>query len=166
MRLLLLVLLCALPVYAQKDHLNEQEADRVREAQEIDKRTEVFLRIANRRLDALLGVETERLPRKAKKSEDDPSQDYGPEPTGSRQELLVDYIKILEELMDKIDDAFERRKRPELDKAIQILAEGCRKQKARLELLSHRLEGELEQRLLEKALETIKTAEAGVVSYK
>lgn len=166
MRLFWLILLCVLPVYAQRDHLNEQEADRVREAQEIDKRTEVFLHIANRRLDALLGVKTEQLPRKAKKSQDEPSQDYGPEPTGSRQELLLDYISIFEEMMDKIDDAFDKRKSPALDRAIKILADGCKKQRARLELFSQRIEDEAEQRLLEKALETIKTAEGGVEDYK
>ncbi|MEM4251811.1 MAG: hypothetical protein QW828_08260 [Candidatus Bathyarchaeia archaeon] len=158
--MMLFMLICFLSIYFQTDYLNEQEIDRVREAQDIDKRTEVFLRIADRRLDALLGVKTE--PHKKKRE----GEDYGPEPTGSREQLLLEYIRIFEEMMDKIDDAFERRKSPALDKAMKILAEGCRKQRARLEVLSARIDDETERRLLEKALDTIKTAEGGVEAYK
>src|SRR5438477_12809959 len=67
------------------DYLNEQEAERVRDAQEIDKRTEVFLHIADGRLNALRGSPS-RVPdapkdkkeekNQTKEKEKQPKQDY------------------------------------------------------------------------------------------
>lgn len=79
------------------DVLNEQEIKRVREAQAIDRRTEVFLKLATRRLDALEG-----RPDQLRKREE-----WGDPPGGTPRQLLEAYARILEELADKLDAAAE-----------------------------------------------------------
>lgn len=79
------------------DVLNEQEIERVREAQAIDRRTEVFLKLATRRLDALEG-----RPDQLRKREE-----WGDPPGGTPRQLLEAYVRILEELADKLDAAAE-----------------------------------------------------------
>jgi hypothetical protein len=179
MRLLLAFLLICFLSYSSsaKDYLNEQEVDRVREAQEIDKRTMVFLKIATRRLDAILGVKTVEVPQPAKKKdkkekkkekeeEEELSQDYGPDPVGSTSQLLVGYTTAIVEMMDKIDDAYEKRKDdPKLSKALEKVREGGKEQLGRLEQVRAKLKSDEEQRLLEKAIETVKMAVLGASEF-
>ncbi|MCS6884613.1 MAG: hypothetical protein RMM17_01945 [Acidobacteriota bacterium] len=137
----------------QKQYLNDQEIERIREAQEIDKRTAVFLRIAERRLDALFGV----------RSDSRSKEDYGEYPTGSPAELLISYVSVYEELMNNLDDAYERRKGQLLDKAMDMLLKSCNQQKRRLE--SFRPKTQAEQTSLKKALETLDTVIEGAKAY-
>lgn len=82
------------------EYLTGSELDLVRENQIIDVRAEIFLKVADRRLVAL----TEP----AGPTGDSRSRKYGPLPSGSPVELLDDYRRTVEELMDKLDDEFER----------------------------------------------------------
>src|SRR5437868_1205832 len=87
------------------DYLNEQEVDRIRDAQEIELRTQVFLFIANRRLKIITG----ELKTQTKKEE----ENWGPLPTGTTTEMLDGYRRAISELMDKIDDSFEHNPKAE-----------------------------------------------------
>src|SRR5689334_5450497 len=80
----------------KRDHLTEQEVDQVRENQEIDKRIEVFIKCAERRI---LVLTTPNATQKKKEEET-----WGPLPTGTKAELLMDYKRILEEAEEKMDD--------------------------------------------------------------
>ncbi len=124
-----LVLVVVLGVQARRDPLTPQEADLVREAQEIDTRTEIFLKIAERRLIALDPAAVPAGPPSGKKeSEKDRKkreaelERWGPPPTGTRIELLGNYSLVIDELEDKIEDVFERTpKAPALRKAMGLL---------------------------------------------
>jgi hypothetical protein len=82
------------------EYLTEGEIDLVREIRLIDHRSEIFLKIADRRLIALTDPAGPTGDSKFKK--------FGPLPTGSQVELLDDYRRAVEELMVKLDDEFER----------------------------------------------------------
>ena len=79
----------------KRDHLTEQEVDQVRENQEIDKRIEVFIKCAERRI---LVLTTPNATQKKKEEEV-----WGPLPTGTKAELLMDYKRILEEAIEEAE---------------------------------------------------------------
>jgi hypothetical protein len=163
------------------DYLNEQEVERVREAQEIDKRAEVFLRIADRRLNVLLGVpaiatapaaqkekkEKEKKKDKDKDKDKESKNDYGPEPTGTLSELLDSYSKVMSELLDKLDDAYEKKKDdPLLGKAMSKLLDNGENHLKRLDQLRPKVRSEAEETALEKAMEIAKMAIDGAREFK
>jgi hypothetical protein len=102
-----------------RDHLTEEEVELVREAQALDKRTEVFIRAAERRLQAVNGTVTTPTSKQAQKEADK----WGPLPKGTRAELLSDFAKILDEAISNIDDVAGRdAKNPLVAKALRRLA--------------------------------------------
>ncbi|MEO6391719.1 MAG: hypothetical protein ABIP75_07690 [Pyrinomonadaceae bacterium] len=104
-----------------RDHLTEQETEAVRLNQELDKRTGVFIKAADRRLLVL----TDPTGAAAKISKKD-LELYGPLPTGTRAQLLTDLAGILDEAADKIDDVAERDEaNPLLMKSLKKLAEAA-----------------------------------------
>jgi hypothetical protein len=132
--LILLVLTLAVPV-AAADYFTELEIDEIREAQEIDKRVEILLRIAQIRLARLGLVELEEeidqtqsdnnavtraivrilAPAAADQLEnarvETDRADFDNDLSRfSRTELLRGYFQAIEETMDNIDDAFERNR--------------------------------------------------------
>ncbi|MBD0371267.1 MAG: hypothetical protein ICV60_10565 [Pyrinomonadaceae bacterium] len=117
-------LFTSLPVQAtnttKRDHLTEQEAELVREAQALDKRTEVFIHAAERRLQAVNGAApVAASPKQAQKEMDT----WGPLPKGTRAELLNDFAKILDEAINNIDDVAARdASNPLVPKALRRLA--------------------------------------------
>jgi hypothetical protein len=119
----ILVFLCAhasaATIRAQsRDHLTLQEVDLVKDAQILDKRIEVFIKAADRRLLVLKGVDTTN----AKQSKKDLEQ-WGELPTGSRAELISDIAHILDEAITNIDDVSSRdQKNPLIPKALRRLA--------------------------------------------
>ena len=101
-----------------RDHLTLQEVDLVKEAQILDKRIEVFVKAADRRLLVLKGVD----PTSAKQLKKD-SEKWGELPTGSRAELVADIAHILDEAITNIDDVSSRdEKNPLIPKALRKLA--------------------------------------------
>lgn len=129
-----------------RDHLTENEADLVRANQEIDLRTEIFLKAADRRLLVL----TDPQPTQKKKDE----EIWGPLPKGTNLELLRDYKRILEELEEKLDDALNRDgKNPALEKALKKAKESAAGQLVKLRSLNGRLSDRPEQRALREAIE-------------
>ena len=130
----------------KRDHLTEKEVALVREYQELDLRVEVFLRAAQRRLLVLTNPQAVQ-----KKKEEEL---WGPLPTGSQLELLRDYLRILEELEEKLDDALNLDPRnPLLKKALKKAKEGAASHLPELRSLAPRLSGRPEQKALALALE-------------
>lgn len=121
--LLLAVFLTSLPAHAlsnpKRDHLTEQEVELVREAQALDKRTDVFIRCAERRLLAINGEASAASSKQAQKEMDK----WGPLPKGTRAQLLEDLAQILNEAITNIDDVAARdAKNPLVSKSLRKLA--------------------------------------------
>ena len=104
----LVVLIAILSVFAsysyaqRRDFVTEHEAEIIREAQEIDLRIEALTKFIDRRLAAANIAGHTWIPPKKN------SELWGPEPTGSRSELLSDIKRILQKSIDDIDDIASR----------------------------------------------------------
>jgi hypothetical protein len=93
--------LFAVSISAQtRDHLTDPETDLLRYWQELDKRTEVFIKAVDRRFAIINGAAQPAL-KKAMKDE----PDWGDAPKGTRVQLLGDIAGILDEAITNIDDA-------------------------------------------------------------
>jgi len=101
-----------------RDHLTEQEGELVRFNQELDKRTDVFIRAINLRFAIINGTAAPPKPKKTNKEE----PDWGEPPKGSRAELLEDIAGILDEAITNIDDVSRRdEKNPLLSRSLRKL---------------------------------------------
>ena len=101
-----------------RDHLTEQEGELVRFNQELDKRTDVFIRAINLRFAIINGTAAPPKPKKTNKEE----PDWGDPPKGSRAELLEDVAGILDEAITNIDDVSRRdEKNPLLSRSLRKL---------------------------------------------
>ena len=138
-----------IPAQAQtqkRDHLTEQEADLVREYQEIDKRIEIFVKAAERRLLVLANPNATQ-----KKKEEEA---WGPLPQGTKLELLQDYKHILEEAEEKLDDWNGRGGKDNLlPKALNKFKEAATRHISQLRALTPQLTEKREQRALAEAIE-------------
>ena len=110
------------PATAQtRDHLTPQEVDLVKEAQVLDKRIEIFIKAANRRILVLNGATAAVANTKQAKKE---AELWGELPTGSRAELVSDIAKIFDEAITNIDDVSARDERnPLIAKSLRRLAQ-------------------------------------------
>lgn len=101
----------------RRDQLGDMENELVREAQEINLRSEVYVKAIDRRFLVLNNDNS-----KAKQVEKD-SEKWGELPKGTRAELLLDIEKILQEAIDNIDNLAEHNQKNELlPQAVRILA--------------------------------------------
>src|SRR5262245_13668751 len=140
----------------KRDHLTEQEVDQVRENQEIDKRIEVFIKAADRRLLVLTN------PNATQKKKDE--ETWGPLPTGTKLELLTDYKRILEEAEEKLDDAYNQgAKNTLVPKALKKFKDAASRQVAELRALAPQLTDKREQRALAEAIEEAETVTKGSI---
>ena len=104
----------------QRDHLTPQEVDLVKEAQILDKRIDVFIRAAERRLMVINNSAGAAANTKLLKKE---SERWGELPTGSRAELVGDIARIFDEAITNIDDVSARDERnPLIAKSLRKLA--------------------------------------------
>jgi hypothetical protein len=102
----------------KRDYLTEQEAELVRYNQELDKRTDVFIRAINLRFAIINGTAAPPKPKKTDKEE----PDWGDPPKGTRAELLGDVAGILDAAIDNIDDVSRRdEKNPLLSRSLRKL---------------------------------------------
>jgi hypothetical protein len=135
--------------FQSRDHLTPQEVDLVKEAQILDKRIDVFVKAAERRLLALNGVDATSAKQLKKDSER-----WGELPTGTRAELLGDIAKILDEAITNIDDVSSRDERnPLIPKALRRLATEAMRIEDQLKPLQAQAKGEAEVASLEQLLE-------------
>ena len=114
-----LSLLLAISATAQqRDHLTDAETDLVRFYQEIDKRTDVFIKAADRRFAIINGA---AQPAAKKLVKDEP--EWGDPPKGNRTELLGDIAGILDEAISNIDNVASRdAKNPLLSRSLRKLS--------------------------------------------
>jgi len=153
----------------KRDHLTEAEIEIIRDTQELDLRTKVFVKAAERRFVAL-GVLAELKP--AKKEKD--NSDWGAPPTGTRAELLGDIAKILEEAMNNLDNVWSREpKNPLIPKALKILSEAATRFQSQAASLDSKAASEQEReavfqikRDLENILQAQKDYSAGAGSTR
>ena len=150
----LLLALCAClcaaaPAAAQKrEHLTPEEIELVRDNQELDARTKVFITAAERRLLAVTN------PEESAKNAPKEKEKWG-EVQGSRTQLYYDISKILEEAVVNVDDVAEHNPQsPLLRKSLYMLAEATGRMLPRLTRLREDVKVEAEADQLDRALET------------
>jgi hypothetical protein len=148
----LALLVFALSAAAQggrRDHLTPQETDLVKEAQELDKRIEVFAKAAERRLAAMNGGSVPA----SKQSKKD-AEKWGELPTGTRAELLSDVAKILDEAIINIDDVSEHDgKNVLIPKAVRKLSAAATNFLPQLIALNAQAKGDDERAAVSEAIE-------------
>lgn len=111
--------ICQASTPQSRDHLTQKEIDLVKEAQVLDKRIEVFIKAAERRLLVINGTAAGNAKQLKKDSER-----WGELPTGSRAELVGDIARILDEAITNIDDVSARDERnPLIPKSLRKLAQ-------------------------------------------
>jgi hypothetical protein len=110
-----------LTVQAQRrDHLTAEEIELVRDAQQIDHRMEVFVKAIDRRF-LVLNKDVSQT----KQIEKDTDK-WGELPTGTRQQLLTDIEKLLDEAISKIDHVAARDMKSDFFPiAVHTLADGA-----------------------------------------
>ena len=97
---------CApIAAFQARDHLTPQEIDQVKDAQALDKRIDVFIKAADRRMKVLGGGTTSATDAKQLKKD---SEIWGDLPSGSRAELIGDIARIFNEAITNIDDVSAR----------------------------------------------------------
>lgn len=127
-------------VAQHRDHLTPQEVDLVKEAQILDKRIDVFIKAAERRLMVI----NNSAAANAKQLKKD-SERWGELPTGSRAELVSDIARILDEAITNIDDVSSRDERnPLIPKSLRKLATAVNSIMGQLKPLSAEAKGDAE----------------------
>jgi len=82
----------------RRDYMTDAESDVVREAQDIDLRIDVLIKMIDRRFSVLkVNVGGATIPTKE-------SEKWGPAPTGTRMEILDDIRKLLDKAVDDVDN--------------------------------------------------------------
>jgi hypothetical protein len=116
--------------FQKRDHLTLQEVDLVKEAQLLDKRIEVFIKAAERRMLVITGATPVTANTKQSKKE---AERWGELPTGSRAELVSDIARIFDEAITNIDDVSARDERnPLISKSLRKLAQSVNAMMAQL----------------------------------
>jgi hypothetical protein len=133
---------------ARRDYLTPKEEDQVKEAQIIDKRIEVFIKVAERRLQAL----TNSGVAPSKQAQKD-LEKWGELPTGTRAELIMDIANILDAAITNIDDVAVRyEKNALIPKALKKLAEAVTRFQPQLASIREQTKDELERNAVDQAI--------------
>lgn len=120
---LTLTLCSAAYAFQSREHLTEREIDLVKDAQVLDKRIDVFIKAAERRMLALNGTGSSATNAKQLKKD---SESWGELPTGSRAQLIADIAGIFDEAITNIDDVSARdENNPLIEKALRKLAQAA-----------------------------------------
>ncbi len=126
--------------FQKRDHLTEKEVDLVKQAQALDKRIEVFIKAAERRVMVI----SNSAAANAKQLKKD-SEKWGELPTGSRAELVGDIARIFDEAITNIDDVNIRDERnPLIPKSLRKLAQSVNTIMTQLKPLSADAKSEAE----------------------
>jgi hypothetical protein len=133
----------------KRDHLTPQEVDLVKENQILDKRIEVFIKAAERRVMVINGTAAANAKQLKKDAEK-----WGELPTGSRFELVGDIANIFDEAITNIDDVVTRDEHnPLVPKATRKLATSVASIMEQLKPLKTEAKTEAEISSLEKVNE-------------
>jgi hypothetical protein len=147
------------------DYLTEEEDDHVRVAQAADARAKVFMKIADRRLQAIVGPvapPVDKLDKKEQKKAEEEEREWGALPKASREELLRHYARAIAECMAKLEDAYERNpKSSALPKALALLRDATDKHLVTLRGLKPELKTDNEMAAITAAIYEAETANKG-----
>lgn len=137
---------------AQRESLTPEEIELVREHQELDKRTGIFIKAIERRLLVLTPSSSPTV--SAKQAQKD-AEKMGALPESTRAQLLSDIAKILDEAITNIDDAaVHNDKSPLIPKALRKLVEATQRFHPQLVALRRAMPDEVPEReWLERAIE-------------
>ncbi|HLL74876.1 MAG TPA: hypothetical protein VK421_06390 [Pyrinomonadaceae bacterium] len=129
----------------KRDPLTPQEVEMVRDAQQLDARTNLFVKIAERRLAAVTGAEQRQS-----------NVSWGELPKGTRADYLADLAAILEEAIENVDDTAERNpESPHLGKSVRKLAEAAARFLPQLTALRESAGEGPERESLERAIDNL-----------
>ena len=144
------------------DYLTEEEDERVREAQAADARAKVFMKIADRRLKAIVGPAPAPTDKRDQKKIEEEEREWGAVPKVSRVELLRHYARAVSECMAKLEDAYERNpKSSALPKALTVLREVTDRHLQSLQVLKAEMKTEAEIAAISGAIYEAETANKG-----
>lgn len=133
------------------DYLTTEEVDLVREAQQIDQRVNLFLKIAERRL--LRAENPDAMQTKKEETT------WGPLPKGSRAQMLQQYARAIDEIIINVEDAYERQAPlDQMIKALKFFGEEANKHLVRLEALRAKITDEATRQVLEQTVDDLKVA--------
>ena len=131
----------------KRDPLTALEVEMVRDTQQLDARTALFVKIAERRLAAVTGAEQPVSNAK-----------WGELPKGARADYLADLAAILDEAIENVDDVASRKPdSPLLGKSVRKLAEASTRFLAQLMPLRESIEDGAERESLERALDSLQS---------
>ena len=126
--------------FQKRDHLTEKEVDLVKEAQALDKRIEVFVKAAERRMLVISGSSAANAKQLKKDAER-----WGELPSGSRADLVADIAHIFDEAITNIDDVSARDERnPLISKSLRKLAQSVNTIMTQLKPLSEQAKSDAE----------------------
>ncbi|HVF88575.1 MAG TPA: hypothetical protein VNH22_00820 [Blastocatellia bacterium] len=154
------------PPQVPGDYMTEEEDDLVRQAQKADDRIKVFMKIADRRLEALAGTGADSQlnseDKKAREKADKEVRNWGALPKLTRVQLLQHYSKTIDEAMAKLEDAHERNpKSSALPKALVTLRDATDRHLLVLRSLETGVKGESEGLALKAAISRAELANQG-----
>jgi hypothetical protein len=131
----------------KREHLTPEEIELVRDNQELDKRTEVFIKAAERRMLFVMN------PSEASKQSEKDREKWG-EVKGTHEQLFYDISKILDEAVVNIDDAAAHNpESPLLRKSLYRLSEAVGRILPQLANLRAGVQSEAEADQLDRAVE-------------
>jgi hypothetical protein len=140
--------LAATAAAQHREHLTPEEIELVRDNQELDARTNVFIKAAERRLLAVTN------PAESAKNAPKEKEKWG-EVQGTRTQLFYDISKILDEAVVNVDDVAEHKpESPLLRKSLYMLSEATGRMLPQLTKLREGVGSEAEADQLDRALET------------
>jgi hypothetical protein len=135
--------------FQARDHLTPEEQDLVRDAQILDKRTDIFIKAVDRRL-AVLNLGDASISKQLKKD----AEKWGELPKGSTAELVRDIAKILDEAITNIDDvSMHDERNPLIAKSLRKLANEATLIVQKLKPLQAQAKGESELASFEELME-------------
>jgi uncharacterized protein YjgD (DUF1641 family) len=134
---------------ARRDYLTPKEEDQVKEAQIIDKRIEVFIKAAERRLQVLTNSTVVTSSKQAQKD----LETWGELPKGTRAELIMDIANILDAAITNIDDVAVRdEKNALISKALRKLAGAVTRFQPQLASMREQTKDELERNAVDQVI--------------
>jgi hypothetical protein len=153
---LLLVLFCAALTAAARfpsprDYLTPLEEERVKEAQILDKRIDVFIKVAERRMLALTDPGAS-----ASKQVQKEMEKWGELPKGTRVELIMDIANVFDAAITNIDDVALRDEHNRLlPKALRKLAEAATRFQTQFASMREQLKSQEERAAVEQVMGNI-----------
>ena len=141
---------------AKRDYLTPKEEEQVKEAQIIDKRIEVFIKAAERRILVLTGQNATLQNATASKQAQKDLEKWGELPKGTRAELIMDIANILDAAITNIDDVALRDERnPLIPKALRKLADAATRFQAQLTPMREQAKDDLERNAIDQVMENV-----------